>query len=142
MWKDHSPWRIYTNRIRDLHEFFLKLANMVWSLKKNPTENHEFPRFQLPFVGSLIWLFLLVWIQVFIPMAFLQYMEKYSMLMSTEIFLNSFEIFHICIRDWPEIGPRSVTVCMDKYNMDLWSWTLLGNPFAVLYHFKTLLIDN
>ena len=110
MWKDHSPWQIYTNRIRDLHEFFLKLANMVWSLKKNPTENHEFPRFQLPFVGSLIWLFLLVWIQVFIPMAFLQYMEKYSMLMSTEIFLNSFEIFHICIRDWPEIGPRSVTV--------------------------------
>ena len=110
MWKDHSPWQIYTNRIRDLHEFFLKLANMVWSLEKNPTENHEFPRFQLPFVGSLIWLFLLVWIQVFIPMAFLQYMEKYSMLMSTEIFLNSFEIFHICIRDWPEIGPRSVTV--------------------------------
>ena len=136
MWKDHSPWQIYTNRIRDLHEFFLKLANMVWSLKKNPTENHEFPRFQLPFVGSLIWLFLLVWIQVFIPMAFLQYMEKYSMLMSTEIFLNSFEIFDIRIRDWPEIGPRSVTVQTADSIKIKYTYTLLCMPseFDAWYH--------
>ena len=110
MWKHHSPWQISTNRIKDLHECFLKMANMVWSFEKKQIENHEFPSFQLPFVGSQVWLFLLVWVQVCIPMAFLQYMEKYSMRLSIEIFLNPFEIFHISLRYWPEIGPRSVTV--------------------------------